>query len=129
MCSWGPWCLQTDDDDRPKHPASIKGTEVIWNPFEDIVPRTTPEERQAVAAANRYVCSASLTLLRLLLHVPQGSASRFMAPASMLSSDWRRWLSAANASFMVAAGMQLHHCSVPHQRLLTHSGSAGLALA
>lgn len=43
--------LQTDGDDRPKVPPVIKGAEVIWNPFEDIEPRTTPEERQAAAAA------------------------------------------------------------------------------
>lgn len=44
---------QTDGDDRPKHPPIIKGAEVIWNPFEDIVPRTTPEEKLAAAAAQR----------------------------------------------------------------------------
>ncbi|KAK9814959.1 hypothetical protein WJX73_003220 [Symbiochloris irregularis] len=45
--------LETDGDDRPKHPPVITGAEVIWNPFEDIVPRTTPEEKRAAAAAKR----------------------------------------------------------------------------
>ena len=44
---------QTDDNDRPKVPPIIKSTEVIWNPFEDIVPRTTPEEKLAAAAAQK----------------------------------------------------------------------------
>ena len=35
------------------HPPTIKGSEVLWNPFEDIVPRTTREERAAEATAAR----------------------------------------------------------------------------
>lgn len=33
--------------DRPQDPPVIKSVEVLWNPFDDIVPRTTPQERQA----------------------------------------------------------------------------------
>jgi peptidyl-prolyl cis-trans isomerase SDCCAG10 len=33
--------------DRPVDPPRITSVEVLWNPFEDIVPRTTPQERQA----------------------------------------------------------------------------------
>jgi peptidyl-prolyl cis-trans isomerase SDCCAG10 len=35
--------------DRPVDPPSITSVEVLWNPFEDIVPRTTPQEQQAQA--------------------------------------------------------------------------------
>lgn len=42
---------QTDEDDRPVHPPRILEVEVLWNPFEDIVPRSTREEREAEAAA------------------------------------------------------------------------------
>jgi peptidyl-prolyl cis-trans isomerase SDCCAG10 len=45
--------LQTDEDDRPVHPPAIKEVEVLWNPFDDIVPRSTREERDAAAAARR----------------------------------------------------------------------------
>ena len=38
--------LETDKLDRPVHPPRIIGVEVIENPFSDIVPRSTEEERQ-----------------------------------------------------------------------------------
>ena len=44
-------CAQTDDDDRPVHPPRVLEVEVLWSPFEDIVPRSTREEREAAAAA------------------------------------------------------------------------------
>ena len=40
--------LQTDKDDRPIFDAKIISCEVLSNPFDDIVPRTTPEERLAL---------------------------------------------------------------------------------
>jgi peptidyl-prolyl cis-trans isomerase SDCCAG10 len=40
--------LQVDKEtDRPADPPVVKSVEVLWNPFDDIVPRTTPQERQA----------------------------------------------------------------------------------
>ncbi|KAI8467746.1 MAG: hypothetical protein J3K34DRAFT_471411 [Monoraphidium minutum] len=36
-----------DPEDRPVDPPRILSCEVLWNPFEDIIPRTTPEERAA----------------------------------------------------------------------------------
>ena len=44
---------QVGENDRPIHAPTITGSEVLWNPFEDIVPRTTREERMAEAAAAR----------------------------------------------------------------------------
>lgn len=38
-----------DENDRPVDPPVITDVEVLWNPFEDIVPRTTIEERMAKA--------------------------------------------------------------------------------
>ncbi|KAH0453304.1 hypothetical protein IEQ34_017628 [Dendrobium chrysotoxum] len=36
--------VETDKDDRPIHPApKILSVEVVWNPFDDIVPRQVPE--------------------------------------------------------------------------------------
>jgi peptidyl-prolyl cis-trans isomerase SDCCAG10 len=31
--------LEVDEDERPLHPPRVIGAEVLWNPFEDIVPR------------------------------------------------------------------------------------------
>lgn len=48
--------LEVNDHDRPVNPPVLKGTEVLWNPFPDIVPRVTAEQRRAAeqeAAARR----------------------------------------------------------------------------
>ncbi|CAI5466602.1 unnamed protein product [Closterium sp. Yama58-4] len=46
--------VDTDDNDRPFDPPSIISVEVIWNPFEDIVPRTLPaREQQETTAKSR----------------------------------------------------------------------------
>ncbi|KAJ3003590.1 Peptidyl-prolyl isomerase cwc27, partial [Thoreauomyces humboldtii] len=45
--------LDTDEDERPKYPPKIIRTEVLSNPFDDIEPRVTPEERAAQAAAEQ----------------------------------------------------------------------------
>ena len=60
---------QTDGDDRPRNPPVITGAEVIWNPFDDIVPRITPEEKLAAAAAQRSaacpcICPCALVQAR-----------------------------------------------------------------
>jgi peptidyl-prolyl cis-trans isomerase SDCCAG10 len=48
-CCCGYSCsAQVDEEtDRPTDPPVITGVEVLWNPFEDIVPRTTAAERRA----------------------------------------------------------------------------------
>jgi peptidyl-prolyl cis-trans isomerase SDCCAG10 len=38
--------FQVDDNDRPLYPPKILGVEVLWNPFEDIVPRVTKKSEQ-----------------------------------------------------------------------------------
>ena len=47
--------LDTDESDRPLYPPVIEAVEVIWNPFEDIVPRQHPKKESkdsgAVASA------------------------------------------------------------------------------
>eukprot|EP00892_Ulva_mutabilis_P004873 jgi/Ulvmu1/2758/UM014_0216.1 len=43
--------VEVDDHDRPVDPPTITSCEVLLPPFDDIVPRTTPEERRAKAAA------------------------------------------------------------------------------
>ncbi len=35
------------------HPPVILETEILWNPFEDIVARSTKEEREAEALAKK----------------------------------------------------------------------------
>ncbi|KAK9819770.1 hypothetical protein WJX72_002180 [[Myrmecia] bisecta] len=52
--------LEVDDDDCPLHPPRIKEAEVLWNPFEDIVPRSTKEEREAKAAAARAAAGSEV---------------------------------------------------------------------
>lgn len=42
--------VEVDDQDRPVDPPSITSCEVLLPPFDDIIPRTTPEERRAKAA-------------------------------------------------------------------------------
>lgn len=54
--------LQVDENDRPIHPPVIKEVEVLWNPFEDIVPRSTREQREAEAAAQK--CTAPFLFWR-----------------------------------------------------------------
>jgi peptidyl-prolyl cis-trans isomerase SDCCAG10 len=39
------------DDDRPLDPPKVVSSEVLWPPFDDIVPRTTPAQRAAAAEA------------------------------------------------------------------------------
>ena len=36
-------------DARPLHPPVIEGVEILWNPFDDIEPRSTRPEREAAA--------------------------------------------------------------------------------
>lgn len=43
--------VEVDDHDRPADPPTITSCEVLLPPFDDIVPRITPEERRAKAAA------------------------------------------------------------------------------
>ncbi len=42
-----------DSDDRPIDLPKLLDVEILWNPFEDIVPRITKEEREADAARKR----------------------------------------------------------------------------
>ena len=46
---------QVDGDDRPIELPKLLDVEILWNPFEDIVPRITKEEREAEATAKRCV--------------------------------------------------------------------------
>jgi peptidyl-prolyl cis-trans isomerase SDCCAG10 len=43
--------VEVDDTDRPVDPPVITSCEVLLPPFDDIVPRTTPAEKKAKAAA------------------------------------------------------------------------------
>ncbi|KAK0457397.1 cyclophilin-like protein [Desarmillaria tabescens] len=43
--------MELDSDGRPLYPPKIKGIRIVDNPFEDIVPRITAEERRAQARA------------------------------------------------------------------------------
>lgn len=39
--------MDVDQDERPLHPPRIKGIRIVENPFDDIVPRITAEQRRA----------------------------------------------------------------------------------
>lgn len=41
--------LEVDSQDRPEHPPIIQEVEVLWNPFEDIIPRSTRAERESAS--------------------------------------------------------------------------------
>ncbi len=61
--------VQTDDDLRPINPPMIHEVDVLWNPFEDIVPRNTREDREEAAAAKRYCSLLNTKLPHLRDHV------------------------------------------------------------
>ena len=44
--------LEVDDHERPLNPPKITRIEIISNPFDDVIPRTTAKERQAAALAS-----------------------------------------------------------------------------
>ena len=46
-----------DSDDRPIELPKLLDVEILWNPFEDIVPRITKEGREAEIAAKRWANS------------------------------------------------------------------------
>ncbi len=69
--------VQTDEDLRPINPPIIQEVDVLWNPFEDIEPRSTREDREHAAAAKR---SASL---------PEHGACRWMLSCKC-GLDWSR---------------------------------------
>ena len=50
--------LQVDADDKPLDPQAITRAEVLWNPFDDLAPRTTPEERKAKRAQQEAAAKA-----------------------------------------------------------------------
>lgn len=43
--------LEIDENERPLYPPKITSTEVVWNPFDDIIPRITVAEKLAQEAA------------------------------------------------------------------------------
>ncbi|KAJ3295683.1 Peptidyl-prolyl isomerase cwc27 [Borealophlyctis nickersoniae] len=45
--------MEVDEDERPLYPTKIQKVVIMSNPFEDIEPRTTPEERAARAALEK----------------------------------------------------------------------------
>lgn len=45
--------MQTDNDLRPINPPIINEVDMLWNPFEDIVPRSTKEDREEAAVAKK----------------------------------------------------------------------------
>lgn len=47
--------LQVDDNDRPLDPPVIRDAEVVWNPFEDLVPRVDKEAIKAEQEAKAWV--------------------------------------------------------------------------
>lgn len=50
--------VDVDESDRPIDPPRILSTEVLWNPYDDIVPRTTREERLRAEQERRCVREA-----------------------------------------------------------------------
>ncbi len=44
---------EVDENERPLYPTKIISVDVMHNPFDDIIPRITPEERKALAEEER----------------------------------------------------------------------------
>ena len=45
--------VQTDDDLRPINPPLVNEVDVLWSPFDDIVPRSTKADREEADIAKR----------------------------------------------------------------------------
>lgn len=45
--------IAPNSDGRPVYPPSIRSVEVVVNPFDDVVPRVTPEERKRQKEARK----------------------------------------------------------------------------
>jgi peptidyl-prolyl cis-trans isomerase SDCCAG10 len=45
--------LETDDDDRPLFPPKILSVDVVWNPFDDIVPRRLPSKEEKTSGEKK----------------------------------------------------------------------------
>jgi cyclophilin family peptidyl-prolyl cis-trans isomerase len=92
--------VDVDEDDRPYDPPRILSVEVLWNPFEDIVPRVAPkEERAEEQEEQRWVAEAPASRGRRLapgcpICVCRGRAGRRMlfcaCPPPRLSSSAQR---------------------------------------
>lgn len=52
--------LEVDEDDRPAHPPVLNRADVLWNPFDDLVPRVDRDAREAAekAAAEQAAAEA-----------------------------------------------------------------------
>ena len=50
--------MLVDADDKLLDPHAIARAEVLWNPFDDLAPRTTPEERKAKRAQEEAAAKA-----------------------------------------------------------------------
>lgn len=42
--------FEVDENDRPSFPPKILSVEVVWNPFDDIIPREQPKVRELETA-------------------------------------------------------------------------------
>ncbi|KFM27736.1 Peptidyl-prolyl cis-trans isomerase CWC27-like protein [Auxenochlorella protothecoides] len=56
--------LEVGEDDRPEHPPVLKRADVLWNPFDDIVPRVDREAREAEAAEAAAAAAARAKTLQ-----------------------------------------------------------------
>ncbi|RUS32055.1 hypothetical protein BC938DRAFT_476369, partial [Jimgerdemannia flammicorona] len=88
--------LETDDNERPLYPPRIIDTEVLSNPFDDIVPRYTREERLAAEAASAEKAEAkkpkkkekkNLALLSFGDEAPELEAPEFQGSKIKSSHD------------------------------------------
>ena len=66
---------QVDSDDRPVELPRLLDTEILWSPFEDIVPRITKEEREAEAAFKRWACH-QMAVASIMLTICEDSCNK-----------------------------------------------------
>lgn len=52
--------LELDENERPLYPPRIKSTEVVLNPFDDIIPRITAHEKKVAKMMEQQKIEAEL---------------------------------------------------------------------
>jgi hypothetical protein len=104
--------------DRPTDPPVILSAEVMWNPFEDIVPRTTPAERRAQA---QFACVCTTALGALSVHCTTA--------LDALSVHCTTALGALSVHCTTALGALSVHCTTALDALSVHCTTALGALS
>uniref|UniRef100_A0A6B2L5H7 PPIase cyclophilin-type domain-containing protein n=1 Tax=Arcella intermedia TaxID=1963864 RepID=A0A6B2L5H7_9EUKA len=86
--------LEVDGNERPKKPPVIKRVEVLWNPFEDIVPREKPKsdevtEKEKEQEQPRTLGTKNLSLLSFA-DEEEETEETFKPPKKVLAQEFKK---------------------------------------